>query len=168
MAAAAGTKEVTDEKTNSMWVVSKPPAVGSGVKTSFEKRSIPYPSQPLKENEVRHKRCCSCVQLRTSAAICTQLCCTCRFYSTSNMRLWMHRTVSGSQPISKRLPKRKVVTQGSTNVGNGADDSHLYFLTPTSSTRRSRVLCVTCSRKRKSNAHLRGSYICCRVEQQRL
>ena len=40
--------------TNSMWVVSNPPAEDSGVKASFEKKTIPYPSDPLKEDEVRH------------------------------------------------------------------------------------------------------------------
>ena len=38
--------------TNSMWVVSNPPAEDSGVKASFEKKTIPYPSDPLKEDEV--------------------------------------------------------------------------------------------------------------------
>ena len=38
---------------NTMWVVSNPPAKDSGVKSSFAQINIPYPSEPLKENEVR-------------------------------------------------------------------------------------------------------------------
>ena len=38
--------------TNTMWVVTNPPAKDSGVKAAFTKRNIPYPSEPLKQNEV--------------------------------------------------------------------------------------------------------------------
>ena len=52
LAAKPKQKEVTAEKINTMWVVSNPPKIGSGVKTAFEQRYILYPG-PLKDDEVQ-------------------------------------------------------------------------------------------------------------------
>ena len=49
--AAKPKQKVTAEKINTMWVVSNPPKIGSGVKTAFEQKYILYPG-PLKDDEV--------------------------------------------------------------------------------------------------------------------